>query len=219
MKVTSETQETGPHFLLIVGPSGSGKSTFIRMLKTGSLEKSIFELLPNNCQDWPTVEGNEIFKGKTTTKKILEVIKPSNSAIIHYDIAMIHRHGFQDYKVDPVFELLSLSSKVSIIEIQIDHASLIHQHQGRELQHEVSKKPQSNFWKKNIRLPLRRIKHYFQNKLVIDTIVMYNTDNFVKICYDNWDNFTNIINYHQRIKIRPQLLKNGQFNFKIQLIN
>jgi energy-coupling factor transporter ATP-binding protein EcfA2 len=87
MKVTSETQETGPHFLLIVGPSGSGKSTFIRMLKTGSLEKSIFELLPNNCQDWPTVEGNEIFKGKTTTKK-LKISRPirtcSDRQIPHY---------------------------------------------------------------------------------------------------------------------------------------
>lgn len=179
------------HFLLIAGPSGAGKSTFIRHLREGRLDPAIQRELPDNCARWPLIETNDMLKEGLGVSEILgRVGEAATGAILHYDIAFIHRFSLQGYDSDPACGLFQTARRLDTVFVKIDGNRLARQHSEREQARQRGKSRADVLWGEWVRRPLRQALYRLRGYPAVDTRALYLRPDFLSTCYAAWDVFT-----------------------------
>jgi energy-coupling factor transporter ATP-binding protein EcfA2 len=186
------------HFLLVSGPSGGGKSTFIQHLTDGRLPPEIASELPLNCASWPIIEANNMLKNKVSLAEILKTMGSSESAILHYDIAYIHRFGLTNYASDPASALFTLSDRLDVVLVKPGPDNLQRQYRERHYAHYHSKSLASRLWGTWVRRPVRRAFQRLQGKIALETQALYLSEDWLQHCYSDWHDYI-----HQLIKNKP----------------
>ncbi len=174
------------HFLLVSGPSGGGKSTFIQQLTDGELPPDILSELPENCASWPVIEANNMLKDKVSLADVLEMMGPSEGAILHYDITYIHRFALPSYASDPASALFMRGDTLNVVLVKPDLNSLQRQFHERQRAHNRSKSIASRLWGGWVRRPLRRALQRLKGQPAVDTQGLYLSDDWLRHCYSDW---------------------------------
>lgn len=175
------------HFLLVSGPSGGGKSTFIEQLATGSLPADIGALLPSDCGRWPVIEANNLLKDKLSLGDVLSAA--GDRAILHYDIAYIHRFALPGYASDPAAALFALGDRLDVVLVSPYADSLNQQFQSRQQAHKRRKSLSRQLWGDWVRRPLRRALLRLQGRPAQDTEELYRSADWLRGCYAGWREF------------------------------
>lgn len=177
------------HFLLVSGPSGGGKSTFIQHLAEARLPAEITAELPAGCARWPVIEANNMLKDKVPMADVLASIGSSEGAILHYDIAYIHRFGLPGYASDPASSLFQLGDRLDVVFVKPAPESLSQQFLKRQEAHQRKKNLLSRLWGDKVRRPLRRALYRLRGREAVDTHTLYLTEDWLRGCYAAWHDY------------------------------
>jgi energy-coupling factor transporter ATP-binding protein EcfA2 len=175
------------HFLLVSGPSGGGKSTFIEQLAANALPDDIAAHLPSGCAVWPVIEANNLLKDKLPLETVLAAA--GDHAILHYDIAYIHRFALPGYASDPAAALFDLGDRLDVVLVTPDADSLKQQFLNRQMAHKRRKGLARQLWGDWVRRPLRRALQHLKGRPARDTEELYLSADWLRDCYAGWRDF------------------------------
>lgn len=173
--------------LLVAGASGGGKSTFIELLRQRRLGGEILGALPDGCWTWPVIEANNMLKKRVPLDDVLASVGPADGAILHYDIAFIHRFALPAYESDPASELFRSASRLDTVLVKTDLDVLTRQHQARHAAQISSKSRAEVLWGDWVRRPLRQLSFKLQGQPAVETQTLYLTPDFLTTCYAAWE--------------------------------
>lgn len=175
------------HFLLVSGPSGGGKSTFIEQLAAGALPDDIAMQLPPGCAAWPVVEANNLLKDHWPLDAALAAA--GDQAILHYDIAYIHRFALPGYANDPAAQLFQLGDRLDVVLVTPDADNLKQQFFARQQAQQRRKSLARRLWGDWVRRPLRRGLLRLRGRPARDTADLYLSADWLRSCYAGWREF------------------------------
>ncbi|MFD0915091.1 hypothetical protein ACFQ14_01595 [Pseudahrensia aquimaris] len=167
--MSSRTKMSKPKrfVLLIAGPSGSGKSTFIQQLRDGVLPAEIRYILPQNCCDWPMIEGNDLLKieRRPSRKSALDELVSAAEIIAHYDSYFIRNTPCVRYDEDPAHGLWATAEQFAVVSVEIDHEEN-RAHLLKRKQLARKKSTASRIWASSKRLFGRRRKEITMEQML-----------------------------------------------------
>lgn len=211
------------HILLVAGPSAAGKSTLIDNLIQGRLSDEYCALLPPDLESWPCIEANDVLKRSDSTDVIEALRSDRDGIILHYDTFFIQRMGLEDYRQDPVLDLLLASQKLTIICIEPDPDELRSQFEVRHREHMGKKSVGSRLWARLGRMPLKRLKYRVLGRGMPETGLMYRDPGKIETCYRNWQNFLDELKAEipetQIYYLRPDPIRSSQQIKHFSLVN
>lgn len=175
--------------LLVAGASGGGKSTFIELIRQQQLGRELSGALPEGCWQWPVIEANNMLKKGTTLDDVLGAVGPAEGAIVHYDIAYIHRFALATYENDPASQLFASASGLCSVLVKTDLDRLCHQHETRHRSQMRSKSKAEILWGDWVRRPLRNLYYRLNGQPVVSTQALYLTPDFLTSCYAAWESY------------------------------
>jgi hypothetical protein len=187
LSVSREPRAQDLHVVLVAGASGGGKSTFIRLLSERHLGRDILAALPEGAWRWPVLEVNNMLKKGLSLDAMLAGVGSAAGAILHYDIAYIHRFALGTYERDPASELFGQVGRLDTVLVKTDLDRLTRQHQERHQAQVSSKNRAELLWGAWVRQPLRQLHFRLQGHPAVDTQTLYQTPNFLSDCYTAWE--------------------------------
>jgi hypothetical protein len=177
------------HVLLVAGASGGGKSTFIRLLGERRLGRDILAALPEGAWRWPVLEVNNMLKKGLSLDAMLAGVGSAAGAILHYDIAYIHRFALGAYERDPASELFGQVGRLDTVLVKTDVDRLTRQHRERHQAQVASKNRAELLWGAWVRQPLRQLHFRMQGHPAVDTQTLYHSPDFLSGCYASWETY------------------------------